>query len=169
MPAELSENTFEERLVTEVAAWERDRLIRKATGQALLARYGLASSETAAAIRRAQMALTLGIMGAVLVGVGAIILLGPLWTKAVRPLLFACLVAGTCASYAAGYVLGRVKRSAPKVGDGLMLLGGFFGERSRRRLIASMHDGATPPAVGGATRGADESSVGRSGNQGLGC
>src|SRR5436309_14725959 len=87
----MTNEEFQQRLEVEVAHWQQARLVTESQASAILARYGLAAGEQGGG----RLAVVLAFLGAILVGIGVIVLVAangqaiPGSTK--LALIFACV------------------------------------------------------------------------------
>jgi uncharacterized membrane protein len=90
-------------LKSEVGAWARKRLISEKQARLILARYGLIPGETIGIAKRRDLVFYVSILGALLVGVGIILVVAANWSTLpqIAPLLL--LLAVTAGFYDAGY------------------------------------------------------------------
>ena len=125
-PAEPPDRAFIARLEPDLAEWEKEGLVRPDQAEALRARYGLLQGETPRTLRRSRIIQVIGLLGAVLVGVGVILVVGANW-QAVPPWLrIALLLAATAACYELGYRVAYRSARHPNIGVALLLLGSLL-------------------------------------------
>src|SRR5574340_860593 len=142
---------FLDRLSAEIEQWPKEGLVRPEQAQALLARYGLLAGETTHTVRQSRIIQLLSVLGVVLVGVGVITLVGANWEAIPRWVRLAILAVSTAGVYHLGYWLAFQRKTYPKVGLALLLLGsllwgaGIF-------LVGQMYHLGSPGGGGGETR-----------------
>lgn len=126
-PDEPASDEFLARLEPEVERWQRERLIGARQATAILARYGLRPPAAVRAWRIGRLTSILAILGAILVGVGIILLIASNRQEFDLPRgLKVGLIMGTVVFlYAVGYVL-RYELRFPLVGQAITFLGAVF-------------------------------------------
>ncbi len=122
-PSPPDDSGFVARLSTEIAQWEHEGLVRPDQAQTLRARYGLLAGETPKTLHRSRIVYFLSLLGAVLVGVGVILLIGANWQAIPRWARIALLIVSTAAAYQTGYWMAFQSKRYPKLGMALLLLG----------------------------------------------
>lgn len=118
--------SFLERLQKEVEEWKAEGLVQPDQAHALLARYGLVPGQTSRTLRRSRIVYVLAVLGAVLIGVGVILVMGANWQYLPKWFRLALLICATAASYHCGYRMAYRSQTYPKVGMGLLLLGSLL-------------------------------------------
>lgn len=106
-------------LEEETSDWVEDELISDDQRTAILGRY---PKETG----RGRQAAILAVLGAVLVGVGAILFVAANWERIPRLLRVVLLVGATVGAHATGWWLREGPGDSPRVGHALYLLGVLF-------------------------------------------
>jgi uncharacterized membrane protein len=126
-PDEPASEQFLVRLEPEVERWQRERLIGARQATAILARYGLRPPAAVRAWRVGRLASIVAILGAILVGVGIILLIASNRQEFDLPRgLKVGLIMGTVVFlYAVGYVL-RYELRFTAVGSAIIFLGTIF-------------------------------------------
>lgn len=124
-PVPPGDERFREQLPTAVEQWQREGLLRPYQAQVLLARYGLLGGENAVTLRRFRLVWVLAALGALLVGVGVILLVGANWEQIPKWARLVALLVAIAASYRGGYRLAYGGRY-PLAGRGLLLLGSLL-------------------------------------------
>ena len=107
----------------EVERWQREGLVRPEQAQSLLARYGLLPGETPRTLHHSRIIYLLAALGAVLVGVGIILLVGANWQLIPKWVRLAVILGVTLAAYHGGFVLAYRRKTYPKLGLALLLIG----------------------------------------------
>ncbi|MCC6447000.1 MAG: DUF2157 domain-containing protein [Armatimonadetes bacterium] len=125
-------------LAGETRQWVQEGLIKAEEARLILARYGLVAGESSRSIKRLQIVHILAALGAVLVGVGVILVMRANWEAIPRAACLALLLSATAACYCAGYTMAFERRNYPTVGMSLLLLGSLLWGASIF-LIAQMH------------------------------
>ena len=120
------DGVFVERLGAEVEAWMNESLIDAGTARIILARYGLVPGESAGSVKRSKIVSIVTVLAAVLIGIGVNLVMGSNWEIIPKYIRVALLIGGTLALYIAGYRLAFERRSYPKVGMALLLLGSIL-------------------------------------------
>ncbi len=122
----MPDEAFRSQLQGEVEAWWRDGIVNAGTARRILARYGLAPGEgERGAAERGRLSSVIAIMGAVLVGLGAILFVASNWQQMDRVARLALLAGALLAAYIASAV---ARRDHPHVAAALVLAGtGIFG------------------------------------------
>jgi uncharacterized membrane protein len=141
---------FLDRLRQELEQWQREGLLRRDQVETLLGRYGLLPGETPRTLRRSRIANVVAVLGAVLVGVGVILLIGANWQYMSKWIRLALLICATAGCYHAGYRMAFQSRTYPKVGMALLLLGSLLWGASIF-LIGQMYHAGSGGAGGGET------------------
>ncbi|KJR42789.1 hypothetical protein MCHI_001324 [Candidatus Magnetoovum chiemensis] len=135
--------TFAEALTDEVRQWLRDGIIDEHQRDLILQRYHDAPKDLAAGhseqtitpksaasaqepISLGKMASILSVLGAVLAGVGVILFIASNWSVIPKSVKLAIIFGSMLSSYSIGYYLGFEKKSYPKVGAALILLGSII-------------------------------------------
>ena len=118
-------DSFLERLRTEVEIWKSEGLLRPEQAELLLARYGLVPGETARSLQRSRLVSVFAALGAILIGVGIILLIGANWECIPKLGRLAILIVATFGIYHMGYRMTQGDRY-PKVGMALLLLGSLL-------------------------------------------
>jgi len=111
-------------LRVEVGKWVAERLLRPEQARMILARYGLVEGgENPRSLRQTQIVYLVSAVGAILMGIGVLVLVGANWEAIPRVARLAILVLGALGFHAAGYWLGYERKSYPGVGKALILIG----------------------------------------------
>src|SRR5207247_897586 len=113
---------FAERLAPEVEAWRKEGLIRDEQEQPILQRYGSA----AGAGRRARVAGVLAFLGALLLGIGVILLFASNWRGITGSVKLIAIFAAVAAAYGGGYWLRYERHDLRKTGTALLFLGALL-------------------------------------------
>lgn len=109
----------------EVAGWVRDGLISPQQGEAILAHRPADEPLAARSRTTKRVAVIFGVLGALLVGLGVILLFATNWQAIPRWIKFGVILLATGGAYALGYWL-RYARGYSAVGSALILLGGLL-------------------------------------------
>jgi uncharacterized membrane protein len=109
-----------------VEAWTKEGLVRREQARWILARYGLADAETAGTLKQLSFIQILTALGALLVGVGVLLLVGTQWENLPRLARLVLLAGITGAAYAGGYHLAYTRKTYIGVGKALIFLGSLF-------------------------------------------
>ncbi len=125
-PSSPGDAPFLDRLPGEVEQWRREGLVRPEQAEALLARYDLLPGETPRTVHQSRIIQVLSVLGVVLVGVGAILLIGANWEAIPKWARIAILVLSTAAAYQSGYWLAFQREAYQKLGMALLLLGSLL-------------------------------------------
>ncbi len=112
-------------LVNEIAEWQKDGLINEGQAHSILQRYGT-SDKSEEAQRHGKLVAVLAILGSVLLGVGVILFFAANWPVMPRWVKVGTIFTAIFAAYAAGYWLAFEKKTYPKLGHALILLGSLF-------------------------------------------
>lgn len=144
----MHDDLFRERLGREIEQWRRDGLVRPEQASALLARYGFGETETPHTLGQSRIISILAVLGAILVGVGVIILIGANWQAMPKWSRVTLLIIAMTAAYTGGWRLSHGTGKYPKLGMALLLLGsliwgaGIF-------LVGQMYHGGGEPGLSG--------------------
>ena len=115
-------------LKKEVETWKEGHLINASQAQAILAQYGLAKQPDHLAVpsddKKSMLVTVLSIIGAVLVGLGAIVFVASNWQLIPSFFKVLLLLVVTFGTYTGGFLL--EKGSHPKLGHALLFLGTLF-------------------------------------------
>jgi len=125
-PSSPDDAPFLDRLPGEIEQWRKEGLVRPEQAEALLARYGLLPGETPRSVHQSRIIQVLSVLGVVLVGVGAILLIGANWEAIPKWVRLAMLVLSTAAAYCFGYWMAFQRETYPKLGMALLLLGSLL-------------------------------------------
>ncbi len=106
-------------LANEIDLWRQDGLIGDALAKALKARYPACPPQSNAVAM-------LTTIGAVLVGLGALLYVGANWQTIATLWKIALLVAAIAGSHCAGWILKFEPGARPRLGTAFLLLGSFF-------------------------------------------
>src|SRR5688572_22529578 len=108
------DEAFLEHLAGEVKAWRQDRLVSEEQARSILARYGLVEGELEE--RKSRVATALALLGALLVGLGAITFFAANWQA--LPLLskLFLILGAVAAAHGLGYYLWFEQKTFPRVG-----------------------------------------------------
>lgn len=115
------EEAFRTRILAEVEAWQRAKIIDEAAAARILASYGLAPAEPERVWRYDRLTIVLAILGAVLAGIGVILFVAANW-EGVPRLVKVGLLAGTLVAVHLAAYWAR-HRGLNRVSPGLILLG----------------------------------------------
>ena len=107
----------------EVFVWQRRGMISEQQAAAILALYPVESLETE---RGRRLVGVLSVLGAILLGVGAILFFAANWQAIGTGIKIGLIFAAIIAAYASGWWFAFEKESYPKVGQSLILLGTLF-------------------------------------------
>jgi len=129
-------------LRSEIAAWGREGLLRSDQAQMILARYGLAGAETPGSLKHQRIVQVVAVLGALLIGAGAVLVVGANWEAIPRPGRLLILMAVTAAFYATGYYLAFEPRAYPAIGRGLILTASLIWGASIFLIAQTFHAGA---------------------------
>lgn len=110
----------------EVGEWTREALIQKDQAGWILARYGLMETETPRSLKRVPMIRIIAALGAVLVGIGVLLVMGANWEEIPRFGRLVLLMFATGGCYFTGYALAHGRGKQPAVGTALLLLGSMI-------------------------------------------
>lgn len=110
----------------ETEVWVREGLVQRNQAALILARYGMAESETPRTLKGLHTIHALAAMGAVLVGVGVLMVVGSNWEAIPRYGRLLLLVQSIAACYLAGFQMAHVRNWYPAVGKALLLLGSLL-------------------------------------------
>jgi uncharacterized membrane protein len=141
--APMSNEEFLERLEGEVTQWQRERLVTETQASAILAWYERGQGEQG----RGRLAVALAFLGAILVGIGVIVLFAanwqaiPGWTKLV--LIFAAVIA----SNAIGFWLRYQHHGFEGTGNALLFLGTLLFGAAIFLIAQGYHVNAHEPAL----------------------
>lgn len=114
-------------LESDVEQWVREHLIRREQGDMILAWYGLgAGGETPRSLRWLHGASLITVAGAVLAGIGGLLIVGANWGALPQAARLGLLLAGVLACYGAGYWLAFERAAYPAVGRALVFLGSLL-------------------------------------------
>jgi uncharacterized membrane protein len=112
-------------LEKEVAAWEAEGIITHYQAQKILSKYGLA--EAPEKIKdKSRLITVVSVLGAFLIGVGAILVIASNWERIPDFLKLFLLFGTTFATYFIGWRLKYDTKSRPRVGSALLFLGSLF-------------------------------------------
>jgi uncharacterized membrane protein len=112
-------------LEDEVAVWKADGVIDEDQAGTILLRYEEVR-KTEETERGGRLVTILTILGAVLLGIGAIIFFASNWQAIPKWFKVALIISSIIAAYTAGYLLVFTKQTYPKVGQALIFLGSIF-------------------------------------------
>jgi len=116
-------------LQKEVLEWKEEGIIDDAQAQKILARLKLAersSTELKPRPGSSKVTTVISILGAVLVGMGAILFVASNWDKIPDALKMILLAGTTLSTYYAGWKLKYERKDRPALGDALLLLASIF-------------------------------------------
>ena len=134
-------------LAGEVGGWVSERLIAPEQAQLILARYGLVDGgESPRSLRQSQIASLVGTIGAVLVGVGVLVIVGANWEAIPRLARIVLLILATLGFYGGGYHLGYGQKTYPGVGKALILVGRTLSEDPGMKVCAEWLKTLVPEA-----------------------
>ncbi|MFO7172013.1 MAG: DUF2157 domain-containing protein [Bacillota bacterium] len=108
-------------LAAELAYWEAEGLVTPQQGEAIRRLYRW-EEESA----RSRTTATVSILGAVLLGLGAILFVAANWPEIPRPWRVALLLGATLGSHGLGWWLWQEQARYPRVGHALVLLGNLL-------------------------------------------
>lgn len=113
-------------LAAEMRGWTAEGLIKPNQEQWILARYGLMQAETPRSLRQIPLIHLFTAFGALLIGVGVLLMVGYHWQALPRMARLLLLMAPTAGFYAGGYHLAYNRNSYPGVGKALIFLGSIL-------------------------------------------
>ncbi len=113
---------FAERLSRELDQWVADGLVSEEQARAIRSRYATDADDEASE-RRGRVVSTLGVIGAVVAGLGIILFFAANWDALPRPLRVVLLLATILGAYGGGFYLRELRASHPRIGHALMLVG----------------------------------------------
>ncbi len=108
---------FSAKMRAEINTWQKEGLIPPETAQLLQSRYP---------VKNKSMTLTLSILGSILLGVGVILFFAANWGAISRFFKVIIILSAVLLSSGVGYYLGFVKKTYPKVGSALIILGSIL-------------------------------------------
>lgn len=120
---DVTDGSFLPRLLNEVSGWESEGLISKEQAEAIRERYRAGAEAASARARRSRLVIVLAVLGAILVGVGVVLIISANWQGMSPPLKVAILLAAMIAAYAGGYDMAYRRQHRPLVGAALIFLG----------------------------------------------
>lgn len=119
------DGTFIHTLETEAARWLEEGIIEPGQKDRILSRYaGIAAAEAKAGPTR--LIATISVLGSILVGIGVLLFVASNWSRIPAWGKLAIIFCSLLASYGAGFYLRYERRTLPRVGAGLILLGSFI-------------------------------------------
>lgn len=118
-----SERPFRGELPEALELWQREGLVSSSQVRRILAYHGLASQPLEEARRTGRLATIVGVLGALLVGIGIILFVASNWQQMDRLQRIALLLAALLLAYGAGYLLRYEPGGSPRVGEALIFLG----------------------------------------------
>ncbi len=110
---------FYHALSTEIRCWRDENLISHELAEALISRYPIGSS-------RSSAITFLSIIGAVLIGLGALLYIGANWHQIATIWKLTLIVMAIVASHLAGWTLKYEPGNSPRLGTAFLLLGSLF-------------------------------------------
>lgn len=117
-----TDTAFHRKLLKEMAVWEAEGLLTPDQKERILARYRQIE-EIEQKAGPGKLVTTISILGAVLIGLGVLLLIASNWSEIPRwgklGIIFGAMLTG----YGTGYVMRYEKRNYPRVGASLILLG----------------------------------------------
>ena len=116
----------EQWLREEAVAWVKEAIVTEDQAHAILARYGLAGSETPHTLKTLNIVRALAALGVVLVGAGVLLVVGSNWEAIPKGARLFFLCAATLSAYLGGYWLAYQRESYPGIGKALTLLGSLL-------------------------------------------
>ena len=122
-PEESEEALFQ--LKKEIEKWRAEGIIEESQAERILGRY-LAFKEKREEIKRRKLIKILSTFGAILAGIGVILLIAANWKKIPAFLNAAILIGATAGVYFGGWWFKYEKKSHPKLGGALILLGAIL-------------------------------------------
>lgn len=125
------EEMDKEWLRREVKSWEREGIVKPAQSKAILAKYkdrtlGLTKKTSADESKHSKLIAIVSILGAILIGIGAILFVASNWQEIPKFFKLALLFGATFGLYFAGWRLQCDKSTHPKIGQALVFLGSIF-------------------------------------------
>jgi uncharacterized membrane protein len=111
-----------ERMRHDVAEWQRQGIITAEEATAIFAYYQVPQGALRARSAYARLIAVLATLGAILVGVGAILFIASNWQDMPKFGKLALIMGGIAAAYTIGYWL-RYESSYPRIGTGIIFLG----------------------------------------------
>jgi len=109
----------------ELSGWTADGTISEEQAAAIRRKYETTEDESAVE-RGGRLVTVLAVLGALLLGVGAVIFFAANWQVIPRALKLALVLGSIIAAYASGYYLAFTRESYPRVGHSLLLLGSLL-------------------------------------------
>ena len=113
-------------LARQAAVWADNGIITAEQADGIVAFQAIGRPRRSNALQSGRIVAILATLGAVLVGVGAILFVASNWQEIPKLAKLATVLVGTAAAYAAGY---RLKYSAPeypRIGEALLFLASIF-------------------------------------------
>lgn len=121
---EESEKAFSQ-LKKEIEKWRAEGIIEESQAEKIVGRY-LAFGGKREAIKRGKLIKILSTFGAILTGIGVILLIAANWRKIPAFLNAAILMMATVGVYFAGWRFKYEKKTHPKLGEALIFLGAIL-------------------------------------------
>ncbi len=119
------EPAFYKKLLKEMESWQAEGLLTPDQKERILARYRHIE-EIEQKAGPGKLVTTISILGAVLVGVGVLLLIASNWSEIPRWGKLGIIFGGMLTSYSLGYVMRYERKNYPKVGASLILLGSII-------------------------------------------
>lgn len=121
-----TDSSFVDELQTELDEWQRRGLIGTSQVRRIRTHYGLAPRPAEDVRSKGRLALLLGGLGAVLVGVGVILFVAANWQQLDRPLKVGLLLGLLASAYGVGFWLRFGPGENPRIGGALIFLGSLI-------------------------------------------
>jgi uncharacterized membrane protein len=139
----VTEDAFLSRLEREVAAWRGEQLITDEQAQAILGRYGIVEAER----KRRKIAWVLGFLGAILVGIGAIVFFAANWQEIPQWTKLLLIVLAVVAAYWSGFLLRYETETYRGTGNALIFLGTLLYGAAIFLVAQGLHINAHAPLL----------------------
>jgi len=115
----------------EVEEWSRDGIVDEHQAKLILSRYGLAkvpsgTEKTSPNKNPSKLITVVSILGAFLIGIGAILFVASNWQKIPTVVKMILLVGTTHATYFVGWNLKFNRKTHPEMGDAMLFLASLF-------------------------------------------
>lgn len=120
------DSKFAQALNGELPLWEQEGVITSEQAQQLRFRYQNAAANAVTLRRHTRMSVVMSILGSLLLGVGAVLVLASNWQSISAWIKLILLTAITLGTYYAGFRMAHQTRSHPALGGALLFLGTLF-------------------------------------------